>query len=175
MTRHDASDRARPCQISGQCSPSHNPLTGVLRFLSLLYGTPPHDWDWRLLLADSSFPATCPLFSWKPWQRLVGKSDYGADGSGRNTIFTQQERTSLPWPPPQHWMGFSGAGCGSIEACREVKARGKADKWVEMAQMVALIMMMMNLHLEKRRGYFVSSIVSELLWKEDKHFTINHH
>jgi len=72
-------------------------------------------------------------------------------------IFTQQERASLPWPPPQTWM----AGWGSIEACGEVKAWGSVDKWVEMAQMVALIMMMMmNLHLGKRQGGILCPAVS---------------
>ena len=60
-------------------------------------------------------------------------------------------------------MGFSEVGCGSIEACGEVKAWGRADKRAEMAQMVALIMMMMNLHLGRRRGYFLSSALCKVL------------
>lgn len=117
-----ATERA-PVKFPDSAPPSRNPLTGVL----WLHGSPS---SW-LLLADSPlFPAYLsppPSFIFIFFIETLAEACreirlWSQEGSERNTIFTQQERSSRPWPPPQPWMGFSEAGCGSIEACGEVKA-----------------------------------------------------
>lgn len=142
MSRQDASSWACPRRIPRQRFP-----VSVIH-LQVSHGCfPPSFLHLRLEIAFSPFPLLpVPFLSPKSWQRLVRKSDYEAGGSERNMIYTQRERSSRPWPPPPRpWMAFSSAGCGSIEVLGEVKA----DKPVEMAQMVALIMMMMNMHFGK--------------------------
>lgn len=108
-----------PVKFPDSVPPSRNPLTGVL---CLLF----HISEWRLL-----FPSyLSPLFFFQLAEACRGKSDYGAGGSERNTIFTQQERTSLPWPPPQPWMGFfRRPGRGSIEKWRHGARQISELKW----------------------------------------------
>lgn len=143
-------------------------------------------WLPLLMIAFSRFPPFPRLpvppsffyfffFSLKPWQKLVGKSDYGARRGARETRYSLSRNARLaPGRRPSLEWGFQRPGVALLK---------HAERWrqisgVEMAQMVALIMMMMNLHFGKRRrewgGYFVSSSVSDSLWMEDKHFTINH-
>lgn len=63
----------------------------------------------------------------------------------KNARLYPGRRLSLEW-------GSQRPGVALLKRVERWRHGAKADKWFEMAQMVALIMIMMNLHFGRRRG-----------------------